>query len=50
MNEQNITYDKNRDYALKKIGVDVVRYSNRDIDLNFRNVVDDIYIQVRGRF
>ena len=47
--EQNITYDKNRDYALNQIGIDVLRYSNRDIDLNFNNVMDDIYNQVQAR-
>jgi very-short-patch-repair endonuclease len=47
--EQNVTYDKNRGYALKRVGIEVLRYSNRDIDFNFNNVMDDIYTQVRAR-
>ena len=38
--------DKVRDEELKKLGVTVVRYSNRDIDENFEAVCNDILNRV----
>ena len=35
--------DKTRDEYLKGLGIAVKRYSNRDIDMKFRYVCEDLY-------
>jgi very-short-patch-repair endonuclease len=44
-----IEQDKTRDINLNHNGIHVLRYSNRDIDLNFKTVMEDIYTQVSKR-
>ena len=36
--EEGIAYDENRTIALNHFGVDVIRFTNSDIDLNFEGV------------
>lgn len=40
--ESGIAKDKERDEFFKSIGVQVLRYSNYDINTNFQGVCDDI--------
>ena len=41
--------DKVRDINLNRNGIQVLRYSNKDIDLDFNTVMEDIYFQVQAR-
>ena len=40
--EKNIKIDTLRDHYLKELGIKVLRYSNLDINRNFRSVCQDI--------
>ena len=41
-NEENILNDKIRDEFMTELGLTVIRFSNRDIDENFRGVCEKI--------
>ena len=41
--------DKTRDEYLQGLGIAVKRYSNRDIDMKFRYVCEDLYETIRTR-
>lgn len=47
--DSNILYDQARDRTLNHYGIKVLRYSNRDIEVDFNIVMDDIYNKVQGR-
>lgn len=42
-NDEQINKDKERDEYLKELGFTVLRYSNLEIQTNFRGVCEDIY-------
>lgn len=44
-----IEQDKNRDINLNHKDIEVLRYSNLDIDQDLHKVLEDIYFQVRAR-
>ena len=39
---EGINYDKNRDQYFKEIGIEIIRFSNYDINMNFSAVCEDI--------
>ena len=41
--------DEERDAALGQLGIHVLRYSNRDISLRFRDVCEDILLYIHQR-
>ena len=45
----DLAQDKIRDTNLNQKGINVLRYSNLDVDSNLNNVLEDIYFQVRAR-
>ena len=47
--EQGMAYDAERTAILESYGLKVVRYSNREIDREFREVCDDIDRTIRER-
>ena len=46
---QGIAYDAERSVYLEALGLKVLRFSNRDVDRNFRGVCDQIDVTVRER-
>ena len=46
---QGMAYDANRSAFLSALGLEVLRFSNRDIDRNFRGVCEQIDMVIRGR-
>ena len=40
--DDGLQYDENRTYALNQLGIDVIRFSNYDIDKNFEGVCAEI--------
>ena len=47
--EKGEQWDKERDYYFKRIGVKVLRYTNRQIHEEFENVCNDIWLQIEAR-
>ena len=45
-----ISYDKERTEYLNSVGIDVLRFTNKDINLNFQNVCAHIDQVVKRRF
>ena len=48
-NNNQIKKDKERDLYLKKAGFTVLRYSNYEINSNFRGVCEDIYSRINRK-
>ena len=46
---QEIAYDVERSAFLSTLGLDVLRFSNRDIDRDFRGVCEQIHITIQNR-
>ena len=46
---QGMAYDEERSVFLSALGLEILRFSNRDIDRNFRTVCEQIDITVQGR-
>ena len=46
---QDITYDAERSAFLSSLGLEVLRFSNRDIDREFHSVCEQIDIAIQGR-
>lgn len=46
--DEGIEYDKKRDEFLKKQGLRVLRFSNKDIDENFKGVCGYIDLMIKG--
>ncbi len=47
--EDGIKYDENRTEALNKLGIDVIRFSNYDVDKNFEGVCSEINKAIKER-
>ena len=47
--EDAITYDNKRSVALEKFGLDVIRFSNFEVDRYFEAVCEKIYAEVMQR-
>ena len=47
--EEGIEYDKERNFVLKKYGVETIRFSNLDIDRNFEGVCQEIDKVIKER-
>ena len=46
---QGMAYDEERSAFLSALGLDVLRFSNRDIDRDFRGVCEQIDITIQNR-
>ena len=46
---QGMAYDAERSVFLSALGLEVLRFSNRDIDRNFRGVCEQIDITIQNR-
>ena len=46
---EDLIYDENRTEYFKKYGLEVVRFTNRDIDTNLRGVCDFIDLKIQER-
>ena len=46
---QGITYDSERSAFLETLGLEVLRFSNRDIDRDFRGVCEQIDLVIQKR-
>ena len=46
---QGIAYDAERSAFLSALGLEVLRFSNRDIDRDFRNMCEQIDITIQSR-
>ena len=46
---QGMAYDVERSAFLSALGLDVLRFSNRDVDRNFRGVCEQIDLTIRNR-
>ena len=46
---QGIAYDTERSAYLEALGLKVLRFSNRDVDRDFRGVCDQINVTIRER-
>ena len=46
---QGIAYDAERSAFLSALGLEVLRFSNRDIDRDFRGVCEEIDITIQNR-
>ena len=46
---QGMAYDADRSMFLSALGLEVLRFSNRDIDRNFRSVCEQIDITIQNR-
>ena len=46
---QGLAYDAERSQFLMSLGLEILRFSNRDIDRDFRNVCEQIDIIIRKR-
>ena len=44
---EGVASDRERDHALRQLGITVVRYSNDDINRNFNGVCDDLLSRLR---
>jgi len=47
--EENIIYDEERSRYFETHGIDVIRYTNRDINMNFDGVCEDILRNLRSK-
>ena len=47
--EQGLAYDRERNAILQRYGVRIIRFSNRDINCQFRYVCDAIHQEVENR-
>ena len=47
--KQGVEYDKERSLFLSELGLEVLRFSNRDIDTDFRGVCERIDITIKNR-
>ncbi len=47
--EQGINYDLKRSAYLESLGLSVLRFTNRDVDRNFRAVCEHIDMVIRGK-
>ena len=44
-----MAYDSERSAFLKALGLEVLRFSNRDVDMDFRGVCTQIDITIQNR-
>ena len=44
--EQGLAYDKERSALLQQYGIKIIRFSNRDINYQFRYVCDAIHQEI----
>ena len=47
--EQGIAYDLERSNIIAKYGLEVLRFSNRDVNINFKAVCEQIHMTVQQR-
>lgn len=47
--EQGLAYDKERSALLQQYGIKIIRFSNRDINYQFRYVCDVIHQEIENR-
>ena len=47
--KQGVEYDKERSLFLSELGLEILRFSNRDIDMDFRGVCEKIDNTIKNR-